>query len=272
MSYASAPNSARSGVLRAQSPVYVIDFSSQAAGKRVATSKRRVRWRWGYTNQDALKHGQTGNNCRGEEHDITLVWSVTSGKRQILMDGQEVHFIASRTNIVDYSWSTKGNHVIQVLAHASPPMSSGQIQPNFRQYDLFIDGQSFFTTTKGNHVIQVLAHASPPMSSGQIQPNFRQYDLFIDGQSFFTMPKVYELGFTGQQSAQETNYSMNRKKDQDEAELQRAIQDSIAESRRHLVEKRNQVNGNSSYRSYDGGGYSQGGYGKRDSYYAPSYI
>mmetsp|Transcript_22343 Transcript_22343/g.33901 ORF Transcript_22343/g.33901 Transcript_22343/m.33901 type:complete len:232 (+) Transcript_22343:42-737(+) len=231
MSYASAPNSARSGVLRAQSPVYVIDFSSQAAGKRVATSKRRVRWRWGYTNQDALKHGQTGNNCRGEEHDITLVWSVTSGKRQILMDGQEVHFIASRTNIVDYSWSTKGNHVIQVLAHASPPMSSGQIQPNFRQYDLFIDGQSFFT-----------------------------------------MPKVYELGFTGQQSAQETNYSMNRKKDQDEAELQRAIQDSIAESRRHLVEKRNQVNGNSSYRSYDGGGYSQGGYGKRDSYYAPSYI
>lgn len=27
-----------------QSPVYAIDFGAQAAGKRIATTKRRIRW------------------------------------------------------------------------------------------------------------------------------------------------------------------------------------------------------------------------------------
>lgn len=231
MSY-TPTKSPRNGALRAKSPVYAIDFSSQAAGKRIATSKRRVRWRWGYTNQDALENGQTGNGCRGEEHDVTLVWSVASGKRQVLMDGQEVHYIVSRSNIVDFSW-----------------------------------------TTKGNHVIKVLAQASPPMSSGHINPDFRQYDLLVDGQSFFTMPKVFELGLRGQPSAQarqpgdlsqykeESSYAMNRKNNE-ESDLQRAIQDSIAESRRHLAEKNRAID-NSSYGGNYGGGYSQGGYGNQ---------
>lgn len=154
------------------------------------------------------------------------------------MDGQEVHFLVSRSNIVDYSW-----------------------------------------TTKGNHIVKVLAHASPPMSSGQINPEFRQYDLLIDGQSFFTLPKVFELGITGQPSAQarrpgdlsqykeDSRYTTNSK-EQEEAALQKAIQDSIAESRRHLADK-NRVNDNSSYGGgYGGGGYNQGGYGNQgDSYY-----
>mmetsp|Transcript_26136 Transcript_26136/g.39543 ORF Transcript_26136/g.39543 Transcript_26136/m.39543 type:complete len:178 (+) Transcript_26136:80-613(+) len=153
--------------------------------------------RWGYTNQVALQHGHTGNDCRGEEHDVTLVWSVASGKCQLLMDGQEVQFIVSRGSIVDHSW-----------------------------------------TTKGNHVIQVLAHASPPMSSGQIQPNFRQYDLLIDGQSFFTMPKVFELGLVQNQAAYARQPDDMNHKEQEEAHLISAIQNSIAEVRHHRVEKR----------------------------------
>jgi len=229
MSYGSPSKSA----LRAKSPVYAIDFSSQAAGKRIATTKRRCRWRWGYTNQDALENGQTGNGCRGEEHEVTLVWSLTSGKRQILMDGKEVHFIVSRSNVADFSWTTKGNHVIKVLAHASPPMSSAQIN------------------------------------------NFRQYDLFVDGQSFFTMPKAFELGLKGQPSAQarqpgdlrqykeDSSYSSNRKNQ--DADLQRAIQESLNESRQHLAGK-DQGKDNSSFAgSYGGGAYNQGGPG-----YSPS--
>ena len=39
----------------------------------------------------------------------------------------------------------KGNHVLKVVAHAQPPMTA---QPGFRQYDFFVDGQSFFTFPK----------------------------------------------------------------------------------------------------------------------------
>jgi hypothetical protein len=35
----------------------------------------------------------------------------------------------------------KGNHVLKVVAHASAPLSP---TPGFRQYDFFVNGQSFF--------------------------------------------------------------------------------------------------------------------------------
>ena len=89
--------------------------------------------------------GETGTSCRGEEHDITLVWSITSGKRLVLADGQEVHYSSSRNSIFDFSWTMRGNHVLKIVAHASPPLSP---TPGFRQYDFFIDGQSFFSFPK----------------------------------------------------------------------------------------------------------------------------
>lgn len=79
------------------------------------------------------------------EHDVTIVWSITSGKRLVLADGQEVHYSHSRNQVFDFSWTMKGNHVLKVVAHASPPLSA---QPGFRQYDFFVDGQSFFTFPK----------------------------------------------------------------------------------------------------------------------------
>lgn len=121
--------------------LYQIDFMAVAAGKRVPTSKRRVRWRFGFANPEALRSGQTGTACRGEEHDVTLVWSLTSGKRMVLADGHEVHFSNSRSNVFDYSWTMKGNHVLKIVAHANTPLSP---TPGFRQYDFFVNGQSFF--------------------------------------------------------------------------------------------------------------------------------
>ena len=104
-----------------------------------------MRRRFGFANPEALANGQTGTACRGEEHDITLVWSITSGKRLILADGQEVHYSSSRGAIFDFSWTMRGNHVLKIVAHASPPLSAA---PGFRQYDFFVDGQSFFTFPK----------------------------------------------------------------------------------------------------------------------------
>eukprot|EP00537_Pseudo-nitzschia_pungens_P009941 CAMPEP_0172386876 /NCGR_PEP_ID=MMETSP1061-20121228/4331_1 /TAXON_ID=37318 /ORGANISM="Pseudo-nitzschia pungens, Strain cf. pungens" /LENGTH=704 /DNA_ID=CAMNT_0013116395 /DNA_START=384 /DNA_END=2498 /DNA_ORIENTATION=- len=128
-----------------QCPVYQIDFTAVASGKRIASSKRRIRWRFGYANQDALAAGQTGTDCRGQEHDVTIVWSITSGKRLVLMDGKEIHFSSNRNNLFEFNWTMKGNHVLKVVANAQPPMSAA---PGFRQYDLFVDGQSFFTFPK----------------------------------------------------------------------------------------------------------------------------
>ena len=97
--------------------------------------------RFGFANGDALRAGQTGTACRGEEHDITLVWSLTSGKRLVLCDGHEVHFSNSRSNVFDHSWTMKGNHVLKIVAHSTAPLSP---TPSFRQYDFFVNGQSFF--------------------------------------------------------------------------------------------------------------------------------
>jgi hypothetical protein len=101
--------------------------------------------RFGFANPEALANGETGTACRGEEHDITLVWSITSGKRLVLADGQEVHYSCARGSVFDFSWTMRGNHVLKIVAHASPPLSQ---TPGFRQYDFFVDGQSFFTFPK----------------------------------------------------------------------------------------------------------------------------
>lgn len=97
------------------------------------------------------------------------------------MDGSEIHYSTSRSSTFQYSWSARGNHVIKVnkfpfygsffvfsthyisvmnyltllnqlhclclkvVAHAAPPVSP---TPGFKQYDLYIDGQSFFTMPK----------------------------------------------------------------------------------------------------------------------------
>jgi hypothetical protein len=101
--------------------------------------------RFGFANREALEAGQTGIACRGEEHDVTLVWSITSGKRLLLADGHEVHYSMVRSQTFEFSWTMKGNHVLKVVAHAAPP---AQRIPGFRQYDFFVDGKSFFTMPK----------------------------------------------------------------------------------------------------------------------------
>jgi len=128
------------------------------------------------------------------------------------MDGKEVHYSTNRASVLEFNWQVKGNHVIKLTCHAAPPMSA--------------------------------------------QPGFRQYDLSIDGQSFFTMPKVFQLGVKGAVSssmpgAYRTDYPSTKSphqnlgadapatREQEEADLRRAIEASIDESRQHLGEASN---------------------------------
>lgn len=146
-----------------RSPVYQIDFTAVDAGKRIASTKRRVRWRFGFTNQDALAAGGTGTECRGEEHDITLIWSLTSGKRLVLADGQEVHYSNSRNSSFDFSWTMRGNHVLKVTAHSNAPLNA---HPTFRQYDFYVDGMSFFSMPKVYRL--GLTDATPVQDNGAL--------------------------------------------------------------------------------------------------------
>jgi len=125
--------------------LYQVDCSIASSGKRVPVSKRRVRWRWGIANNNAIKAGATGVDCRGSEHEVTLVWSVTSGKRLVLQDGKEVHFSVGRRTEGEfrYSWNPSGvmnNHILTIVAHAAPPLSP---KAGFKQFDMLIDGASF---------------------------------------------------------------------------------------------------------------------------------
>jgi hypothetical protein len=125
-------------------PVYQIDFSNNAAGKRVAGTKRRVRFTFGFSDAKAFARGLTGTECRGEEHEISIVWSLTSGKRLVLYDSKEVHFsMGGRTEQkFETSWTIAGGHIMKLIAHAAPPLFP---VPGFRQFDLLLDGLSFFS-------------------------------------------------------------------------------------------------------------------------------
>jgi len=125
---------------------YQVESSVASSGKRVAVTKRRVRWRWGVANENALATGATGVECRGSEHEVTLIWSITSGKRLVLLDGEEVHFsIGRRTEgKFQYSWGASalgalGTNLLTIIAYANTPLRS---VPGFKQFDLIINGQS----------------------------------------------------------------------------------------------------------------------------------
>ena len=128
----------------AKNPVYQIDLTTASTGKVVAQTKRRVRWRFGFSNAAALADGGTGTEARGEEHEVILIWSLTSGKRLVMMDGKEVHFSMGKPTAGKFqtSWTMRGNHVLKIVAYAAPPVRN---RPGFRQFELFLDGMSYFT-------------------------------------------------------------------------------------------------------------------------------
>lgn len=128
----------------AKNPIYQIDLTTASTGKVVAQTKRRVRWRFGFSNAAALADGGTGTAARGEEHEVILIWSLTSGKRLVLMDGKEVHFSMGKPTAGKFqtSWTMRGNHVLKIVAYAAPPVRN---RPGFRQFELFLDGMSYFT-------------------------------------------------------------------------------------------------------------------------------
>lgn len=201
--------------------MYQIDFNAVAAGRHIAMSKRRIRWRFGFPNREALEAGESGTACRGTEHDITVIWSVTSGKKVIIADSQHIHMSMDRSSVFDHSFNLRGNHVARICIHANPPTTSG-----IRQYELYIDGLSFFTLPKVFE-LGVKGSSSSPRVPGvitQSQRNGFSDKLSTDGHSYDSRKGGYTK-------------TAPRSKEEEEEDLRKAIAESLKESKNHLVSK-----------------------------------
>ena len=113
-----------------------IDFNATACGRCIGHSKRKVKFRF----WQAI-----------EEHELILIWSINSGKQVVLLDGRVIYSTVSRSSTVDISHTTHDNTNFRLVAHRYQSSERGSYQ-----YDLFINGTSFFSLPKmdrfkGNH-------------------------------------------------------------------------------------------------------------------------
>ena len=127
-----------------RNPPYQINYRAKRCGKTITASKRRITFQFGFSLASAIASGVTAVDCRGEEHEVVLIWSHMSGKRELFMDGRQIHTSkgAMGNSEFMYSWAL-GNHILKITAHGSAPMGGGEA--NFRQFDLELDGMSYFT-------------------------------------------------------------------------------------------------------------------------------
>jgi hypothetical protein len=138
---------------------YQVDYSVKNTSKTFGFSKKRVSFKFGVANNEALDSGLTGANCRGSEHEVIFVWSLNSGKRQILADGKDVHFSESGQN----GWTSD-----QVFQH-----HFNLRVPNFSQ--------------------PVRCHLITQPANKDV-PSIRPFDLRVNGISFFGFSKIFQLG------------------------------------------------------------------------------
>mmetsp|Transcript_17003 Transcript_17003/g.47745 ORF Transcript_17003/g.47745 Transcript_17003/m.47745 type:complete len:420 (-) Transcript_17003:1825-3084(-) len=141
---------------------YQVDYSSKNMSKTFGFSKKRVSFKFGVANNQSVQEGQTGAGCRGSEHEIIFVWSLNSGKRQILADGKDVHFSESGQN----GWTSD-----QVFQH---------------KFGLRVPG---FDSPFKCHLI------TAPASKDVV--GSRPFDLRVNGVSFFSFSKIFQLGTPG---------------------------------------------------------------------------
>jgi hypothetical protein len=130
--------------------LYQIDFSAMYSGKTFGATKRTIKFCFGFADQAAIAKGYMGADCRGEEHEVVCIWSVSSGKQKILMDGKEIHRFVPLSGggcqaKLEHSFHLGKHHEMKLVAHAFPPVVPTYLDGSEqRQFDLFLDGLSFF--------------------------------------------------------------------------------------------------------------------------------
>ncbi|KAL9183864.1 hypothetical protein ACHAXT_004720 [Thalassiosira profunda] len=154
---------------------YQVDFQAVNCGKLVPSSKRRIRFKFGYSNAEALDAGETGQDCRGSEHEVSITWSLSSGKQSVAFDGREVYFDVgdSTQTKLSHAWKDGNGHTLQVKIHAANYSTKANPDPDWKQYDLLVDGHSFFKLPK---IFEIGIKAKDVPADGyKLQPKFAQY-------------------------------------------------------------------------------------------------
>lgn len=127
---------------------YKIDYAVKNSAKTLGFSKKRVIFKFGLANKQALDDGLSGAHCRGSEHEVQFVWSLVSGKRQLLLDGKEVHYSESGQNgwTTDRAWQ----HIFplkdqsgSLRIHFISQPENKEI-PGSKPFDLRVEGISYF--------------------------------------------------------------------------------------------------------------------------------
>jgi hypothetical protein len=138
---------------------YQIDHSITGAGKTIGLTKKRITFKFGFVNPQALSEGLSGSGCRGSEHEVVFILSLSSGKRNVLVDGREVHFsqAGSWERSFDFPFSVRVPGVGSV--HARLIADSA---PGAKPFDLLINGMSYFQFSK------IYELGTPSMRLGQM--------------------------------------------------------------------------------------------------------
>ena len=138
---------------------YQIDYSVKNTSKTFGFSKKKITFKFGIANPPAVASGASGAACRGSEHEIIFIWSLNSGKRQILCDGKDVHYSETGQN----GWTAD-----QVFQH---------------HFELRVAGLSG----------PLRAHLITQPANRDV-PHINPFDLRLNGVSYFAMPQIFQLG------------------------------------------------------------------------------
>uniref|UniRef100_A0A7S4N8J5 Uncharacterized protein n=1 Tax=Odontella aurita TaxID=265563 RepID=A0A7S4N8J5_9STRA len=178
---------------------YRIEHRADAAGKRIASSKRRILFHFGTLCPRTNRPSDDG------VHLVTLSWSPTSGRTVLAADGREVSLRDGRRMI----------------------FGGLQVRRFEESWILGEEGGVTSSNDYGMHLRIVARAVAPPSSSspkrtGRAQQQQqrrrrrrrggeRQFDLFIDGRSYFDLPYLDEatgrLVYGGDLSAEDENES-----------------------------------------------------------------
>ena len=117
---------------------YQIEFQVQNQGKQISSTKRIIHFRFGFADVTSMLKGKTGSDCRGEEHNIVATWSITGGKKAIMMDEREVLFVAGkhatearRADMMEAVWQLS-DHVYELKCYAYKPATGSPEKRNPR--------------------------------------------------------------------------------------------------------------------------------------------
>lgn len=134
-----------------------VSYLVENVGRMVKSSKIRITW--DFVSND------------GREHKVVLVWSKTTGKQEIRMDGTEVWFGRNKgRSVLDHNWKTQDVSLkLHVLATCAPPMNE-----TFRNYDLVINGQLFANMPHCGRDGSNFAPVPPPMENDNLNNSIIQ--------------------------------------------------------------------------------------------------